>query len=122
MPKPCKYCEGTDHYSINCFQKPRHAIKKISNKTLNKKQIVDRLWYETNPPDDKGTWTCYLQLTKQCPIKLTRSTIQLEHVKSKVRHPELKFEATNLKPACSWCNRMKGSLNADEISGLTMDT
>lgn len=118
MPKKipkCKYCGNTQHFSIACFNKPRRPIKNISDKALNKKQVTDRLWYQLNPPDSKGVWICYLQISSECPIKLTRSTIVLEHYKSKARHPELKFEVTNLRPSCSLCNDLKRSLDIEDL-------
>src|SRR3990167_1544243 len=111
----CKYCDSTLHYSIQCFLKPRRPLKPISDKTLSKKQECDRAWYAANPPDSKGLWYCYLNITPECPIKLTRSTITLEHVRSKVRALELKYDITNLKPACSPCNKLKGSRDVDEL-------
>lgn len=111
----CKYCGRTNHFSINCFNKPHRPIKPISDKRLNKKQETDRKWYRLNPPDDKGVWLCYLQIAPDCPRKLTRSTITLEHVKSKVRYPELIFEVANLKPACSACNNIKQSLDLEDL-------
>lgn len=112
-----KYCDGcgVTHSTIMCFNKPRRAIKKEADKTRDKRTEVSRLWFELNPPDSRGVWYCYLRISPQCHIKLTRSTIRLEHVKSKVRYPELKYEVTNLKEACDPCNKMKGSRDLEEI-------
>jgi 5-methylcytosine-specific restriction endonuclease McrA len=38
-----------------------------------------------------------------------------EHVKSKVRHPQLRAEPTNLRPTCADCNRDKGSNDYKEV-------
>lgn len=113
--KECKYCGKDNHTSLMCFQKPRRRIKPISSKTASKEQQTKREWFELNPPNEKGLWFCYLGISPMCPGWLTRSTITLEHVKSKARHPELKFEVTNLKPACSFCNEIKGSRDVDEL-------
>ena len=113
--KKCKHCGKDNHSSIMCFAKPRKRIKNISSKTLFKKQATDREWYRLNPPSEKGIWICYLQIAPNCPKQLTRSTITLEHVKSKARHPELKFVVDNLKPACEFCNKLKGSLDVEEV-------
>lgn len=115
----CKYCGGTDHTSLMCLHKPRRPIANESAATKSKRTAVSRLWYELNPPDAKGLWYCYLRISPECPVVLTRSTITLEHVKSKVRHPELKYEVTNLKAACSPCNKLKGSLDIEELSQLS---
>ena len=111
-----KYCDGcgVTHTSIMCFSKPRRPIKNESEKAKSKRTQTGRRWFELNPPDDKGVWICYLQISIVCPVKLTRSTIRLEHVKSKVRHPELKYDVDNLRPACDNCNKLKGSLSEAE--------
>lgn len=111
----CNYCGGDNHTSLMCFKKPRRRIKPISDKNKLKEQQTKREWFDLNPPNEKGLWFCYLGISPDCPRKLTRSTITLEHVKSKVRHPELKFDVTNLKPACSPCNALKGSRDVDEL-------
>lgn len=112
----CKYCGSELHYSITCFLKPRRPIKSISEKTYSKKQQTDRLWYKLNPPDGKGLWYCYLQIAQECPYKLTASTITLEHVRSKARYPQLKFVVTNLRAACGFCNKIKGSKDIEELA------
>lgn len=111
----CKYCGSELHYSLMCFNKPRTRVKPISDKNKLKEQQVKREWFELNPPNEKGLWFCYLGIAYNCPNWLTRSTITLEHVKSKVRYPELKFDVTNLKPACTHCNKIKGSKDVDEL-------
>lgn len=115
----CKFCGKTDHTSLMCLKKPRRPIKKESAKTLSKRTATRREWFKLNPPDDKGVWVCYLQISPECPIKLTRSTITLEHVRSKVRAPELKYDINNLRPACGYCNKLKGSLDLNELHILT---
>lgn len=111
-----KYCDGcgVTHTTVMCFNKPRRPIKKESDKTYSRRKEVSREWFVLNPPDGKGIWICYLQIAPNCPVKLTRSTIRLEHVLSKVRHPELKYDVGNLKPACDNCNKLKGSLSETE--------
>lgn len=98
-----------------CFNKPRKPLKKISDKRLNKKQETDREWYRLNPPDEHGLWYCYLGISPNCPVKLTRSTITLEHVKSKTRYPALIFVVSNLKPSCGPCNNLKQSLDIEDL-------
>lgn len=111
-----KYCEncGITHTAIMCFNKPRRPIKKESEKYHSRRTATTRKWFDENPPDAKGVWICYLQISPLCPIKLTRSTIRLEHVNSKARHPDQRFDVDNLKPACDYCNKLKGSLSEAE--------
>jgi hypothetical protein len=101
-----------------CLNKPRKALKQESEKTHDLRTLTNREWFKVNPPDEKGVWICYLQISPNCPVKLTRSTIQLEHVKSKARHPELKYEISNLKPACNNCNQLKRSLDVEDLEKI----
>lgn len=114
----CKTCGSNYHTSLMCPHKKRRPLRKESEKTTAKRTATSREWFRLNPPDPKGLWYCYLRISPQCPYKLTRSTITLEHVKSKARHPELKYDVTNLKPACEYCNKLKGSLDVEELSQL----
>lgn len=40
--------------------------------------------------------------------------MELDHVLSRSRHPELTFDEQNLKPSCHDCNYAKGSLSLEE--------
>jgi 5-methylcytosine-specific restriction endonuclease McrA len=111
----CKYCGGTNHTSLMCLKKPRKPIRQESVKAQSKRTATSREWYRLNPPDNNGNWICYLQISPRCPRILTRETITLEHVKSKARHPGLKYDVNNLKPACEFCNKLKGSLDLEDL-------
>lgn len=62
-----------------------------------------------------GPWDCYLRVAPNCERVVTRETVNPEHPLSKARHPELRYDATKLKPACGPCNKFKGS--RDYING-----
>jgi 5-methylcytosine-specific restriction endonuclease McrA len=47
---------------------------------------------------------------------MKRAETTLDHVKSRSRHPELRYALTNLRPSCGPCNVMKGSLDLDELA------
>jgi 5-methylcytosine-specific restriction endonuclease McrA len=111
----CKYCGSNMHTTLMCINKPRVPLRKESEKAKSKRTATSREWYTLNPPDKNGTWTCYLQISPRCPRILTRTTITLEHVKSKARHPELKYVVSNLKAACEFCNKLKGSLDLEDL-------
>lgn len=111
----CKHCGGSSHTSLMCQKKPRKRLKPEAEKTKYKRTETTREWYRLNPPDEKGLWYCYLQISPKCPFKLTRSTITLEHVRPKVRAPELKYETSNLKPSCMFCNSKKQSLDIEDL-------
>ena len=87
----------------------------MSDKTRAKSQIRDRDWFKQNPPDESGVWICYLRIHPKCPMLLNRTELQLEHVKSKARYPELRYDVQNLKPSCAFCNQYKGSQDLDQI-------
>ena len=89
-------------------------MNKVSKKTAARKRASDKDWFENNPPDENGEWTCYLQIHPDCPIKLTKKTLVLEHFYSKTRRPDLKYVTRNKKPACDPCNGMKLSKGGDE--------
>lgn len=118
----CKICNKRS-YSDYCYlHKPYKPIKKqakikrVSAKTKKQNDILRIMWYRKNRPDQYGRWECYLQISSQCPVSLTRQTLTLEHVESKVRSPEKKFLVSNIKPSCSWCNRLKGSKSLEELA------
>ncbi len=120
-PKPCKYCGQKTHTSLTCRAKPRKAIivKKIINRVgpVTAKWIETRhRWIQLNPPDQDGYWTCYLHISPFCPSRVDIYELTLDHVKSRSRHPELRFDLSNLKPACGACNELKGSRDLEEIN------
>lgn len=118
MSKTCKKCNKRA-YSDYCFEhKQKPKIRRISKKTYEKNRILRYRWYKKNKPDENGNWICYLQISSYCPIKLTQGTLTLEHVESKVRSPEKKFDVGNIRPSCSYCNKLKGSKSLEELSKL----
>lgn len=113
----CKTCGSNLHYTYQCFQTQKKRIRPESYKVEVKRTETSRQWFELNPEDSRGRWFCYLYISPQCPKVLTRSTINLEHVRSKARYPELKFDVTNLRASCSFCNKLKGSLDLEDLLG-----
>lgn len=114
----CKYCQSNTHNSLNCHKNPQKPIKKESSSTRSKRLTTSREWFKLNLPDDNGMWLCYLRISPHCPGFLTRSTIRLEHVKSKVRYKHLRYDLNNIKASCEHCNRAKGSLDLEELPTL----
>lgn len=117
QPSPCKHCGSDQHSSLMCFLKPRAPIKKVSNKSGVKLAQMRREWFlrPENKPDQQGEWLCYLGISPECTFTVNRLTLNLEHVRSKVRHPELKFDPDNLKTSCQPCNKLKGSLDLEDL-------
>lgn len=74
-------------------------------------------WVDNNPPDASGQWECYLQMSPDCLKRITLDTLNVEHMESRARRPDLRFEQSNLAPACGPCNELKGSRSAAELEG-----
>lgn len=96
--------------AYNKYAKPRKPIKKIGK--VAKAWIGERKqWIENNPPDEYGYWTCYLQIAPLCPKRIDIDQLTLDHVIPKSRH-----QKTELKPACVYCNGLKGSRTLDNLN------
>lgn len=117
QPGNCKHCGSDSHTSLMCFQKARAPIKKVSNKTKQKDAQMRREWFKRpeNAPNVNMQWTCYLKISPECDIFVTKETLNLEHVRSKVRSPELKFDPDNIKPSCRFCNQKKQSRDIEDL-------
>lgn len=50
---------------------------------------------------------CYLQINKSCPRWMPRHVVTMEHVLSKTKYPEVKYNVINIMPACEFCNKSK---------------
>lgn len=117
MTAECRKC-GLDFPKYNTLQrvcgrcvnrtlKPKKRMKGIGRVT--QKWIETRQeWIRLNPPVD-GMYECYLRITPECPRFMVTQHMTLDHVKSRSRYPELRFDLNNLRPACWSCNREKGS-------------
>lgn len=69
-------------------------------------------WFAAHPAK---TYECYLRIAPSCPRTMTKDETTLDHVKSRGRHPELRYEQSNLRPCCWPCNTMKGSRDLEEV-------
>lgn len=121
--KPCKYCGSRGHFPYMCIKNPKNSKNRYTNLKQNGKYakqwaLTRQTWIRNNPPDKHGYWYCYLQIHEWCPVKLTEKTLTLDHVVSRSRAPSLRFSADNLKPACIYCNNMKGSKSLDQVKEL----
>ena len=113
----CGYCgEVGKHYSWLCLKKPNKALRQEAPKSKRRRQEVAAIWFQTNPPDERGFWTCYLQISPLCPRRVNRATINLEHVKPRSKNPELKYDPSNIRPACESCNKLKASWTLEQLA------
>lgn len=112
----CKFCGGNDHYAMGCFKRPNKPIPVESATHLAQRRRTRRAWFAANPPDENGQWTCYLQIAPDCPKKVDKDTIDLEHVKSKGGHPKLRYKILNIKAACQPCNKLKRSWSVEVLA------
>lgn len=134
--KPCKHCGLTGHFPYQCRANPKKIIKNITRPRIKPSQkplkrtrikkvgkytkqwlITRATWIRKNPPDADGYWYCYLRIHPFCPYRLTIETLTLDHVISRTRDPSKRYSADNLKPACNYCNNMKGSRSLEQVRG-----
>lgn len=121
--KPCKHCGLKGHFSYACYQNPKRVLKQLKRSPLKKvgkntKQwlLTRTTWIKRNPPPIEGKyWMCYLRIHPWCPGRIDVAHLTLDHVVSRSRDPSKRFAADNLKPACIYCNQMKGSRAVEDV-------
>lgn len=116
MAKSCKVCGSDLHTAFTCSRKPRQQLrarkrmKRVGKVTKTWMHVRDQ-WIAENPPDYAGYYYCYIPI---CGLALTEKELTLDHMYSRSRHPELRFDLDNLAPCCTYHNKDKGSLDIDE--------
>lgn len=86
---------------------------KSNGKYAKKWLSTKHQWYKLNPPDHAGYYYCYV-----CGVYLTKAEVELDHVKSRSRHPELRYDLTNIKPICHKDNIGKGSMDIEKYKSM----
>lgn len=124
--KPCKLCKELGHFTYQCRLRPRKELKRTPIKKIGKttQRWLDTRaqWIADHPPTVEGKyWLCYLRIHPWCPVRIDRDHMTLDHVVSRSHAPGLRFEADNLRPACSYCNTMKGSRSLDSVKPQPVD-
>lgn len=105
----CPYCQAVGkHYGWQCPTKPRKQMRQESVKARKRRITTREAWFSLNPPDKHGMWDCYLQISPECPKRLTEGMVNLDHVKPRAKNPELKYDVNNLRAVCIGCNGYKG--------------
>jgi len=117
--KPCKHCGLMGHFPYQCRTNPRKALKRVPinkiGKTTKQWFITRATWIKRNPPPiDSQFWECYLHIHPWCPGRVDIHTMTLDHVVSRSHAPGLRFNMTNLRPACRYCNNQKGSRSLEQ--------
>lgn len=105
----CKYCGLTGHLEFACHMKPRKPLKtKRRIRPIGKKSVkwlaTRRKWLRNHPPNHQGYYICYL-----CGIRVHKDKVELDHIYSRSRRPDLVYNENNLRPCCHECNQLKGS-------------
>lgn len=126
--KHCSKCGSDSHTSFMCRHwggkggkdpvdkfKLYKPLRNESKKSHSKRMSTRRAWFENNPPDENGNYTCYLQISQMCPRTLSKQLLTLEHVQPRSKAPELKYSTDNIRPACTWCNKLKGSRTLEQL-------
>ncbi len=88
-------------------------INKHATKPLKKIGPITRKWIETRKDwivKNPGPWNCYI-----CNKNLGINSMELDHIKSRSRYPELRYDLENLAPCCHTCNQEKGSLDLEQF-------
>lgn len=121
IQKMCKDCGSCfSQYNTTQTRCSKCAYNKYAPKLQQRKPIkkvgkVAKAWIEyrhewiKRHTTSNGTWTCYLQISPMCLKTLTIDTLTLDHVIPRSGAPHLRLEDSNIKPACEFCNAMKGS-------------
>lgn len=124
--KKCKFCGNLkpNHFPYACQQNPkviarrqagmkRTSIKKIGKRTQEWFDARAQ-WIKDNPMP-AGGYICYLRIHPWCPVRLDLKHLTLDHVVSRSHDAKLRTDQSNLKPACEYCNNMKGSRSLDQV-------
>lgn len=127
--KPCKWCEGTNHQSFQCFKRPK-KVSSVTKITKEKKPIArrkpikskpDYRWLATrreyfrlNPPDHSGFYYCKITPCLLPGVPMLRAEVELDHIIPKSHDLSLKYVLSNLRPSHGLCNREKGSLSDEK--------
>jgi hypothetical protein len=104
------------HTAFLCPFRPRKPLR--SRKALKRigriggqYAALRELFFAANPGP---IWYCYYCVYIGQEIPLEKAHICVEHYYSKARHPELRFDVSNLVASCHFHNKEKASLNGPD--------
>lgn len=99
--RKCNLC------SYNSLSNKR-PIKRMG-KVAKQWSVIRNQWIKRNPPSHNGYYKCYY-----CQLPVHIDEVQVDHKQSRTRHPELRYELSNLVPTCAFDNIQKGSMGVEE--------
>lgn len=103
LQKHCQKC------AYNLYAKPKKQITRWGKKS---KEWMEKRheWIKAHPPIN-GYWECYLKISPMCLGQVDIDQLTVDHVipKSNAQNYSNRNDDSNLKPACVFCNNMKGS-------------
>ena len=113
----CKACDQIGHTPFNCPRRPRPPLKpskgfRKSGKYGNKWKLTRKRWLILNPPNHEGYYFCYID-----GKPVSKEEVELDHVESRTRRPDLRYTLSNIRPICHYHNQDKGSLSLSEYFG-----
>lgn len=118
----CKHCDKDGHTAFHCPFKsraqmqsrkplrPKKRMRKIGKITFSYRRLREE-FFAYHGKDEYYCFYCkHIGLDMPMAPKYT----QVEHFLSKARHPELRYDMSNLVPSCQYHNKDKGSLDGPE--------
>lgn len=121
MARPCTRCGSAWHTGFTCprrqrkpiqTRKPLQAGRRMKRVGRIGKALLDQRaqYFHDNPPP----YYCIYCLVVGIDTPIMQEDAQVEHGKSKTRHPALRFVKDNLYVSCAFHNEDKRSRDIDE--------
>lgn len=114
----CGDCEYQKQITSSLSKKRRKRINPAGKVTQQWYEVDRPKWFKNHPPSHEGYYECYLQISPRCPKFMLPAHTTLDHVKARSSNPGKRRKQQNFKPACRWCNQLKGSISLDRIKKL----
>lgn len=99
----CKHCGALGHYAFQCFYR-RKVVAKVKRRirSFGKQSVEYMIWRDT-------VAIPYLIETYgyKCASCGKEEHLDVDHIKGRGSHPELKMEVTNVQFLCRRCHRIK---------------
>jgi hypothetical protein len=121
MSMPCRV-EGCPRRSLSgyCFihkpKKPLQRVKRMRKVGKIGKKLLDlrKEYLKAYPAPHYCYYCLYVGIEEELP----EDVVQIEHYYSRNKHPDLRFDWSNLVKSCPMHNQMKGNMDGDEFLEL----